>query len=277
MSAPLIFSSEQRTEFTNVFIYTIPRSSTMSLRNFFVLYSRNVAPNYHCWVEHDECPDFAKTTFDPDTIEKWRSLTYHPTLSWLGIKILDRTYPKKLEKIVFVYRNPLDQVISYYRLLHDPSPVDSDCKIDLKDLEEFMFRQSAVESYLKQYLTFKLMDQKVPGQILFVPYEELTSDRINVLRKMLDHLGLPFDADSFHKYAALTRIDHLRAVATGQISDPEVLYTLPDNHIRDGSTGIWRTIMTPDMIRRSEEIFNQHGLSLYDFQLEAKSRKCILV
>ncbi len=295
---------------SNAYVFVLPKSGTVYLGVFFRVYSdllngKSPGPKQfthqnckkHLFgkndfaVEHSECPGFRYVEKDRKNLALWSRLNYY-TSGWRG----DTNRIKKLEshmdrhvskhvasinkeflettKIVFVYRNPLDQFISYFRHLQHSITDDHSYKAGKNasdiGLEDFIFYEGALDSYIKQLKTFDKVSQNFPDLILFVPYEELINNKKSALLRIIDHLGIKYDAAAFQKAMELTSLDQMIAIEnkTGTSLGRDQKDPL-ERHIRspDGGIGKWQSQMDPKMVQKIELIMNRHYLSLDMFYL----------
>lgn len=298
------------TKITHAYIFTMPKSGSAFIGIFLNAYSdlintkyptskdlEHKIPDKHLFgksdfsVEHSDCPGYLEAEQDPSMLALWKSLSYsHPVLAGDPIKkkllsvpmapaagknlggndkkFLDKT------KIVFIYRNPLDQMISFFkhnqRYLPDNHP-QAPKSIPKASLEKFIFNMSALEDYIKIFYSFHVIRQKYPNMILFVPYEEIINNKPVALRRIINHLGIPYKEKAFLTAMDLTSIENMKAL------ENKMGHTLlnskqqtPERHIRNGGIGVWQTQMTPEMVQRIESFFNKFSLSLTMFHLANK-------
>lgn len=107
--------------------------------------------------------------------------------NWLYLPLIKLALPNA--KIIDVRRNPMDCCWSNFRQLFADS---GEFSYDLTELGEYY------RSYVRMLAHF---DRVLPGAIHHVIYEELVADTDREVRRLLDYLGLPFDAAclEFHK------------------------------------------------------------------------------
>ncbi|MBW1702365.1 MAG: sulfotransferase domain-containing protein [Deltaproteobacteria bacterium] len=182
-------------------------------------------------------------------------------------------------KIVYLYRNPLDQAVSFFR--HAQKHKDqrhmqykdrfgNTCAI--KTLQEFIFN-IGLESYIKQFLTFKVMKDIYSHNILTVKYEELVRKPEQIFKKILNHFGHNIDnemkASAFQTALKLSRMDSMKKI------EDKIGHSLGDDqadtnekHVRDGKIGKWKTHFNNEDIARIEKRLNNFDLSLAQFDIE---------
>ncbi len=267
-------------------ILAVPRSGSTFVHIFFQVYSRllNKEPitdqnlfyqgsedisvnGAHIITNHCECPGF-RDIVDPENFTKWDALcNSEPISNLLGDppKEFTSDYPRSpvflRSKMVFLFRNPLDQLLSLFVYFNRNDNRDT----YKSDLEIFIRDGHFIDWFIKVLYPFHVVRRQRPDMFLFVPYEQLMADKPNVLRRMLTHLGLPFDQTAFTTALELTRIEALQAVETrlgrGLRGGER------QKHIRSGKTGLWQNYMSLELVQYIEERLNRFGLSLKMFTL----------
>lgn len=279
-----------KVEIQTAAIWTIPKSGTTAIGHFFnqyglrlsaenkeKLFSKKMFP-----ISHSECPGFNTKNNDPLMVKKWQALKYAKTIGWnllhptwmeidKHIKLSDHAALHSC-KIVFLFRNPLDQLISHYKHAKNYPEDKYLGKIEnaFADLEKFIFEQHALDAYLKMFYSYHVVRQRFPELFLFITYETFTQDRASTIRTIISHLGFPYEEEAFLDALEATSIQKLKKIE--QFNNSSLLGVkrnddLPATHIRNGGIGIWQDIMTPEMVRRIEAKFNEFGLSLNMFHL----------
>lgn len=262
-----------RTSYATILI--LPKSGTISMRNFFNAYAGQMlgqpSLDIYDWtieqrafnkisfrVLHLNCPEFQNHVSAED-YARWDALEYSWGIQWdmqdaYSIQpALAKLSPE--HSLVFLFRNPLDQLISNY---HFAKPLH-----EAKDLEDFIFNKHGLSSYIKMFYPFHVVRPYHPNNFLFITYEELMHDRPATIRKMFKHLNIPYDAVAFNKALDATSIEAFLQQEEIQLKEDPTLVP----HLRDGSIGQWQTVMTPELVQRIEDRMQEFGLSLNMFHL----------
>jgi hypothetical protein len=181
-------------------------------------------------------------------------------------------------RIVFLYRNPFDQSLSFYRHARNHqneallAPTIDGKTWHLNDPREFMYRVG-LEAHLKLYLSYRFMQETYPENILMVSYEGMMRDPPGSFRAMLEFLGLAPDSTpsrrAFAKALRLADRRHLRraeqllghSLAADQREPGE-------SHIGDGTVGAWRRTFVPADVDHVAEVLSRFGLALDEFDLD---------
>lgn len=219
---------------------------------------------------------------DPQIHALWHKLEYRgavPWTKWFGATVEERDFfrnatPDTLRDIksVFVYRNPLDQMVSHFK--HTNSfPADADLndieRAKFKDLAKFILQEGALDSYIKMYLTFHIM-QKQHSNLLFVSYEDLIHNPAHNLQRIMQHLEFPFDPATFNDVLDLTAKHNLSALEKKLnhsllAVNNETLHI--SRHVRNGGIGVWQQYLDPETVQTIEARLQTFGLSLDMFYL----------
>lgn len=195
---------------------------------------RGTLPDDHLFIGHTVCPGFAAADAD-----WWHGMPFHvPGYDYfhegmdyrytpvdlapyrytpVRVPALERSARRgRSRPIVLVYRNPLDQAVSYFRYgqNHRDATYNS---FRGRPLTAVAFRdyllESALPSYAKQFISFQMLAERHPLQVRLMPYERLIADPVGVLAVVLDHLAgvaqrRPWLADAVW----LARSEHMKAI-----------------------------------------------------------------
>lgn len=288
-------------------IFVLPKSGTIYLKSFFGLYVqgiKNPALDYKSalitnnfsgreieklgfkkgLVAHEPCPGFSAFFKQDSLYGKWHQLKYF-THGW-ECSGSDEEIREKIErsminqslnfKIVFVYRNPLDHLVSYHRYnmfskgnTHRYADSKTPQEISLYD---HSFREGGLESYIKFYYTFFQMAKNFPHNIKFVTYEELSRNpqkTILSIMKFLECSPKTFKerraftkAFQFTRFETFKKIEHHTQESLGR--------DLPKGmgHIQSGKVGRWKGKFTQKHLEQIEKKLNEFNLSLKYFTLK---------
>ena len=181
-------------------------------------------------------------------------------------------------KIAYFYRNPLDQAVSFFNHIQNHKFEWLKCRRDhqgnmirMSNVSEFI-HHVGLESYIKQFLTFKIMKDLYSDNILLLKYENLIRNPKPTFLSVLTHFGHDVE-DSNHlkkvemallmsSKKSLKKIEKLigNSLAKDQINSNQ-------SHIRDGSVGQWRSRFEQSDLAKIQERLERFGLSLTDFDV----------
>uniref|UniRef100_A0A5B7BDW2 Sulfotransferase n=1 Tax=Davidia involucrata TaxID=16924 RepID=A0A5B7BDW2_DAVIN len=178
-------------------------------------------------------------------------------------------------RIVYVSRNPLDQLISHWHFVAklrranvDPLPFD-------QVFEYFCSGKHNFGPFWDHLLGYWKASLENPHKVLFLKYEDLKEDINFQLKRLAEFLGYPFSMEEekqgliqeISKLCSFENLKDLDINKTGMRSS-----RLPNsNFFRKGQVGDWANYLTPSMAERlqnlMEEKFSGSGLT---FKLSSK-------
>ncbi|MBF0382259.1 MAG: tetratricopeptide repeat protein [Magnetococcales bacterium] len=281
---------------------TMPRSGTFYSKYFFRYYDEllsgnkilttDISPLFYkpkslgfdiFNVIHAECPGFDdKNNNDLFLNDSPNYIQNGYNIGKSFISILDDEYSPKKNKnvrIAYLYRNPLDQVISYFfhcrnhvkPFLRNQTHIRSN-QTESDAIKDYFF-SFALEGYIKQYFTYKNMCRHFPEQIKMFHYESLKNNPEKIFGEILIHFGHdPFTSErNTAFFAALDKtnegnmkqieLKRKTSLAGDQISSSS-------SHIRSGKIGNWKNYFNEKELNETECRLNKYGISLDDFILE---------
>jgi hypothetical protein len=234
-------------------------------------------------VCHAVCPGFDH--YCGEYREAWDELEFHVDgYDWArdGISKNRHLFDPHLNdnvRIVYYYRNPLDQAVSAFMHAQkhkDPrqrSYMNAEGKQrPIKSVREYTF-YVGLESYIKQFMTFKIVKEMYPSNVLLVKYEHLVRDPAHTFTSVLGHFGHDTrDPNHQEKMAIaieLSSKDSARrmeksmghSLANDQVDSNE-------SHVRDGAVGKWKQHLNGEDIQLVQERLAWFGLSLDEFDIE---------
>lgn len=195
---------------------------------------RGTLPDDHLFIGHTVCPGFAAAGVD-----WWAATPFHvPGYDYFHegmdyqytpvdlapyrntpVRVAELEHSASRGRgrpIVLVYRNPLDQAVSYFRYgqNHKEAAYNSinDRPLAAVALRDYLF-QSALPSYAKQFISFQTLAVLYPSRVRLVPYERLIAQPVEVLAGILDHLsGTRRERPALADAVWLARSDHMKAI-----------------------------------------------------------------
>lgn len=226
-------------------------------------------------ISHNYCPGF-ESICSGAFRKSWNNLVEdmyeNNDINYIFIleKFRNLLYPNLNNdvKIVFVYRNPLDQIISLERHFrnHINSPIEN---INFKDIEGKLM---LINVYLKMYLSYLYMKKKFPKQIYFVTYEDLIQNKKKNLVEILKFFNFSLDnqhkLQMFNKVLNLVSHESLRNLELNSgktLANDQKLSSKYESHMRGGKIGKWKGSFSDKELKIIESKFNEYGLSLNDF------------
>ena len=231
-------------------------------------YRRRTALNIdHFFVGHAYCPGFieyGKSFYK----EAWERLHYDE--DWwnaLGASLVahkEAFYPQlnKNAAIVFLYRNPLDTMVSLYRHLehHRNKPGN------ISDFDGFC--KAYIPCYIKTYLSYIESYKEYPENILLIKYENLMGDTSKVLKLILNFINRPVtekERVAFDNALEVTKPDEMRKLERylgRTLANDQNLPPGLESHLRGGEIGKWRKSFSQEQILIFDQLFGKFSISL---------------
>lgn len=164
-------------------------------------------------------------------------------------------------RVIYVYRHPLDALISYYHWQRErPTPFSAfppHRRRGLHDPDRFV--SEVLSRWLRHFLATE------PRSDFPVSYEELKEDARGVLAGLLKGLGYPPDPTAVERSVRLSAFDNVRRMAreTGQTHGIARAGKLnPDfEFLRSGRTRQWERVLRPETVAELGERLAAVGLA----------------
>lgn len=234
-------------------------------------------------VNHSICPGFLQIC-EPEFLQTWNQLQFYVDGFVEGLRFTESPLLNPVNnpevRIVYVYRNPLDQAVSFFNHIRKHKDAinrfytdEQGQKVEITSVKLYLF-QVGLESYLKQYMTFKYMAEKYPGQIVMKSYESLQQSPSQHFLSMLEFMGhFPHEeghVDVFERALQLSDKDTMKrmenrlghALGNDQLDSKE-------RHIRSGEIGQWHRHLNEADLQQVEAYLRPYGVSLQEFTIEA--------
>lgn len=234
---------------------------------------------------HCICPGFSEVCTGPKR-RAWERLTFYtPGFDYGTARFIETNEAvfsplrNPAIRIIYLYRNPLDQIVSYYRHIekHRQETTrsfvgESGEETAFQDLGHFL-RAVGIDGYVKQYWTYHFMKERAPDQLLLVPYEELVSAPAETYNRMITFLGLGVESaaldEAFAKSLNATTPQSLRnlerslGTSLGRDQAEE-----GESHLRGGEVGKWRDLLSSEDRAFVEQRLEAFALDLASFRTE---------
>ena len=227
--------------------------------------------NSSIFVGHATCPGYEYEVTDK-YMEKWKALNFwNPGYNWVNHEINRKYFPKFNEKvkILYLYREPLSQVFSYFNYCKEhQDPLHK--KHASVPLIDFYTKISAIDSYIKQYHTFEYMKNKYPNNIYLMKYEDLISNPIELFSKICEFFDINNSNHMLDKNIKLaldfTSIENLKKI------EQKTKKSLANDgnrnsHIQGEKYGKYSDFLDSKDFELINENFEKLGYSLNDFKI----------
>ncbi len=184
-------------------------------------------------------------------------------------------------RIVYLYRNPLDQMVSFYRHIEKHRQRSARTFVDetgaerhFESLSHFV-ETAGIGAYIKQYFSYAAMaagpDKKGADNILMVPYERLLRDGDNTYARILEFLGFALDDDTrcaaFAKARNASKVESLKVLEQampGALARDQS--AAGETHMRGGEVGKWKAALGDGDLELISARLAQLDLCLTDFE-----------
>ena len=184
-------------------------------------------------------------------------------------------------RIVYLYRNPLDQMVSFYRHIEKHRQLAARTFVDetgverpFESLSDFV-ETAGIAAYIKQFFSYAAMASG-PGEtaadnILMMPYERLLRDGDNSYTRILEFLGFALDDDraraAFAKARNASKMESLRVLEQampGALARDQS--AADETHMRGGEVGKWKAALDDGDLALISDRLAQFGIGLADFE-----------
>jgi len=155
-------------------------------------------------------------------------------------------------KIVFLYRNPMDQVISLFYYRYKYRSIRSDTFSHPREVMEYILRD-----YARHYLALEEVGSSRP--ILKLTYEDMIHHPEQVFGRALEWWGLPVSANAISQATQRSDIKVVRKFEQnhGPIHSPS---NFKGTFTRSGAIGQWKSVFSNEDISLARRILSEEGL-----------------
>tara|TARA_B100000575_G_scaffold294319_1_gene309461 strand:- start:1898 stop:2806 length:909 start_codon:yes stop_codon:yes gene_type:complete len=153
----------------------------IKIKNFLPFYNSSI------FIGHASCPGY-ELEINDKLMNEWKKLKFwNSGYNWVNHEINKAYYPlfNKEVIILYIYREPLSQIFSLFNYCKDHKDL-SHRRFSSVPLIDFYTKVSAVDSYIKQYHTFKYMSNLYPNNVYMIKYENLISDPTRYFSEMCE-------------------------------------------------------------------------------------------
>ena len=171
-------------------------------------------------------------------------------------------------KIVYLYRNPLDQAVSFFRHIqkhkddrHTYCYNQDGEKIVFKDTQDYFLRVG-MDAYIKQFLSYS----DYPNDALMISYEQLTTHPEQSFRTIIEYFCGEVHEEAFQHALRKSSIGEMknleeslgRALGNDQTDQQE-------RHVRDGAIGKWKSHFSTEAVEEIRAKFAEYGIPIENF------------
>lgn len=236
-------------------------------------------------ISHWHCPGFEEN-YNGNLKDKWNNLEYYnediptkirPRTRVFNINYQFNPYKNKKSKIIFYYRNPLDQCVALYNAIQKSTNYEMNFyfenqkKKKFQNLEEFI-EIAGIDMYLKHFLSFKLTSDLYPKNLLLLTYEDMVTDPEKNFFLVLKFLELDFLIKKFKKkflkaleMSSIENIKKIEKLYGRSINNSYV--NSSNSQIINGKIGNWKNFLKNDSIDLFEKRFRKFNLEIKKFNI----------
>ena len=251
---------------------------------YFIPINKNKFNYNSVFVQHWLCPGFTehyhgKYRSDWDKIQFYSShlpADFTDFMKKKNVEKLSNPLINKNAKIIYYYRNPLDQNISYFNAIKNNVNQEInyyyDSKLEknirFKDVHHFL-RVAGIDMYIKHYLSFKLMSESYPNNVLILTYENLVRDPEANFKKIFSFLEHDYinkfeeefkDALFLSSKESIIKLENMYGHSLSRSSKNK-----NQRQLSDGRIGRWKEILNDDDLEYIKMRFNKFDIKLSDF------------
>ena len=233
--------------------------NNLSINNSFIL------------IGHSSCPGY-KSSEDKKFGKKWSEIQYwNNGYNFINREIgkaYDLNFNKNL-KIIYLYRNPISQFFSMYNYNFNHK-ISFYRKISELSFSEFIFNTSALDSYIKQFHTYRVMKKHYPRNIKLISYENLVRNPDEIFLEMCDFFGV-FENTNENiniiskavKFSSTENLKKIEAILGHSLANDQ---RGKNSHMQNYDKLKKEDMISDKDLSKIESIFNNFNYSLNDFK-----------
>ncbi|KAA8548442.1 hypothetical protein F0562_000126 [Nyssa sinensis] len=252
---------------TDVILITPPKSGTTWLKALaFAIANRMHYPlsqsplltsNSHHLVPFLEFNIYHENPFpNLENIHSPRIFSTHTPYALLPSSIKDSKC-----KIVYLCRNPLDRLVSYWHFIGKLRPETVEA-ISLDQLVDMFCRGlTAHGPFWDHVMGYWKASQEMPNKVLYLQYEDMKVEIVSHVKTLADFMGCPFSLDEekqgmVEEIASFCSFDNLKDL---EVNKTGKFHTGKQNNVffRKGEVGDWANYLNPTMVERMEKLMEE--------------------
>ncbi|KAI7732346.1 hypothetical protein M8C21_021263 [Ambrosia artemisiifolia] len=179
-------------------------------------------------------------------------------------------------KIVYIYRNIKDVIVSHYHFLREAAKLPMEDAPFEEAFDEFCEGKSWCGPYWDHILGYWKARLERPEIILFLKYEDMRKDPTSNVKRLAEFIGYPFTIEeekagvieSIIKMCSFENLSNLEVNKYGKHRAKESNIAIENRHFfRKAKDGDWENYFTNEMIENVDKLIDQK-LSATDLVLK---------
>ncbi|MFS8027132.1 putative quercetin-3-sulfate 4'-sulfotransferase [Helianthus anomalus] len=168
-------------------------------------------------------------------------------------------------KIVYIYRNVKDVIVSYYHFMREIHKLPMEDAPFEEAFDEFCQGFSIYGPYWDHILGYSKARLERPETTLFLKYEDMQNDPTSNVTRLAEFIGYPFTTqevkegviESIIKMCSFEKLSNLEVNKTGLQKGERFL--VPENrfYFRKGKVGDWENYFTDEMIEKIDKLIDE--------------------
>ncbi|KAL8240765.1 hypothetical protein R6Q59_014120 [Mikania micrantha] len=264
-----------KAEPSDVFLCSAPKTGTTWLKSLaFAIVTRekfdeSTTPLLTKLVH--ECVPFLEKSLVEERENFRKNLSLPLIATHLPYASLPESFISSKCKIVYIYRNIKDVIVSHYHFLREGLKLTMEDAPFEEAFEEFCQGISAYGPYWDHVLGYWKASLERPEKILLLKYEDLKSEPKSNVKRLADFIGCPFSideentgvVDNIIRFCGFENMSNLEVNKTGKING-----SIFENrsYYRKAKDGDWKNYFTNEMKEKIDKLidekFNGTGLLL---------------
>ncbi|KAI3678175.1 hypothetical protein L6452_37459 [Arctium lappa] len=168
-------------------------------------------------------------------------------------------------KIVYIYRNAKDVVVSYYHYLREIQKLSMEDAPFEEAFEDFCQGNSLYGPYWDHILGYWKASMERPGRILLLKYEDLKRDTRNEVKRLAEFIGYPFSVEeekagvveNIVKLCSFENLSSLEVNKSGRVRAEGQGATENRFFFRKAKDGDWENYFTDEMKDKLDKLMDQ--------------------
>ncbi|KAJ7951005.1 Sulfotransferase [Quillaja saponaria] len=212
---------------------------------------------------HELIPFFEAQLYAEDEIPDFSTM---PSPRLFSTHIPYASLPESIKhsecRIVYICRNPLDVIVSFWKFLIQFAP-----STKVEDLAETWCNgEDGFGPFWNHVLGYWNESLKKPNRVFFLKYEDLKDDIVGNLKKLAVFIGFPFSMEEerqgviedISKLCSLNNLKNLEVNKNGKINFPKIRAGIEKkSYFRKGEVGDWVNHLNPSVVECLDRIIQE--------------------